>query len=87
MVLGIFLDFSKPFDLINHRILILKLKHYGFRGNVLSLISSYLQHRSQFVDINRNHSLTKQVISGVPQGSILGPFLFILYMNEIVNID
>lgn len=87
MVLGIFLDFTKAFDLINHDILLLKLEHYGFRGNVLSLISSYLQHRSQYVDVNHNYSTVRPVKSGVPQGSILGPFLFILYVNELVNID
>lgn len=87
VILGIFLDFTKAFDYVNHDILLHKLHRYGFRGKAHSLISSYLCHRSQLVEIGEYVSTTKPVKSGVPQGSILGPFLFILYINEIVNID
>lgn len=87
MVLGIFLDFSKAFDLISHDVLLKKLDRYGIRGVAHSLITSYLQHRSQFVAIAGDQSELKSVRTGVPQGSILGPYLFILYINDIVNVD
>lgn len=87
LTLGIFVDFSKAFDRINHITLLDKLDCYGIRGIPLSLISSYLQYRSQYVQINNYRSSTQRINSGVPQGSILGPLLFIIYVNDIVNIE
>lgn len=69
--------FSRTFDIINHDLLIRKLKKYGFRGVAASLIRSYLQYRKQIVDIEGFYSDPLAVFCGVPQGSILGSFLFI----------
>ena len=84
-VMSIFMDLSKAFDLINHSILKHKLEHYGFRGTFLDLIMSYVQNRQYFVSANGHKSSTKTVNIGVPQGSILGPLLFILYINDMKN--
>ena len=82
---SIFMDLSKAFDVLNHKILKSKLEHYGFRNNFLKFIMSFLENRNYFVSANGNISHTKIVNIGVPQGSTLGPLLFLLYINDMIN--
>ena len=84
-VIGVYLDFSKAFDTVDHEILLSKLSHYGIRGNCLNWFQSYLSNRKQFVTYNGVSSPVNRITCGVPQGSILGPLLFLLYINDLGN--
>jgi len=83
--IGIFVDLSKTFDTLDHGILLKKLEYYGIRGIALQCFKSYLGNAKQCVELNGARSEHKHISIGVPQGLILVPLLFILYMNDIAN--
>lgn len=83
--LAIYLDLSKAFDTISHSTLLNKLNHYGIRGVSHTWFSNYLSERNQYIEINNAKSSVSATTCGVPQGSILGPILFLIYINDIVN--
>ena len=83
--INIYLDLTKAFDTIDHLILIDKLKYYGINGTNLNLFSSYLNNRKQYTEIYHIKSNMLPITTGIPQGSILGPLLFIIYISMILH--
>ena len=83
--IGLFLDLQKAFDVVNHKILLKKLYHYGVRGSPHRLIQSFLSDRQQYIKIDQSESSVLDTSIGTPQGSVLSPLLFIIFINDIVN--
>ena len=81
--IGIYLDLQKAFDTVNHDILLYKLSNYGIRGVVYQWFKTYLSDRKQFISVAGVSSEIESISMGVPQGSVLGPLLFLLYVNDI----
>ena len=87
IVIGVFIDLKRAFDTVPHDILLKKMYAYGIRGNAFKLLKSYLTDRTQYVIYDSKQSKTLPIKCGVPQGSILGPLLFICVINDIGNVS
>ena len=86
-IIGVFLDFSKAFDTVDHDILLQKLTLYGIQDIMLKWFKDYLSNRVQYVTYNGMKSMREKIKCGVPQGSILGPLLFLMYINDLCQVS
>ena len=84
--LALFIDVSKAFDSLDHQLLFVKLNIYGVRGTDLDLIKSYFSNRFQYTIVNNDSSNSCKITTGVPQGSIIGPLMYAIYVNDIFNV-
>ena len=84
---GVFIDLKKAFDTVNHKLLVEKLSFYGVRGVANAWLENYLMNRKQYVVVDNQASSIPFIKCGVPQGSVLGPVLFLLFINDICNVS